>query len=38
MEVGVSKFFILRVGRGIDPELHKQADRDFVDRVLARQA
>lgn len=38
MEVGVGKFFILRVGRGIDPGLHEQADRDFVDRVLARLA
>jgi 5,10-methylenetetrahydromethanopterin reductase len=35
MDIGVSKFFILRVGHGIDPVLHARADRDFVDRVLA---
>jgi hypothetical protein len=27
---------VLRVGRGIDPELHRQADRDLADLVLPR--
>jgi hypothetical protein len=35
-ELGISKVFVLRVGRGIDPGLHRQADRDLVDLVLPR--
>jgi 5,10-methylenetetrahydromethanopterin reductase len=35
-ELGISKVFVLRVGRGIDPDLHRQADRDLVDLVLPR--
>jgi hypothetical protein len=34
-DAGVTKFFVLRVGRGIDPDAHSQAERDFVDRVLS---
>jgi 5,10-methylenetetrahydromethanopterin reductase len=35
VDAGVSKFFVLRVGRGIDPDAHEQAERDFVDHVLS---
>jgi 5,10-methylenetetrahydromethanopterin reductase len=35
VDAGVSKFFVLRVGRGIDPAAHEQAERDFVTHVLS---
>jgi 5,10-methylenetetrahydromethanopterin reductase len=35
VDAGVTKFFVLRVGRGIDPDAHEQAERDFVDHVLS---
>jgi 5,10-methylenetetrahydromethanopterin reductase len=32
--VGIRRISVLRVGRGIDPELHKKADRDLVELLI----
>jgi hypothetical protein len=35
IDAGLAKFFVLRVGRGIDRGAYEQAERDFVDHVLS---
>jgi hypothetical protein len=35
MDMGVTKIFVLRPGRGVDPDIHAEADRALVEGVVA---